>query len=508
MPWLRGRATDYPEPPVEAQAVSAPQPPQPEVGAPPFTPADPAPIPPDDGPPLEAYADDASQHDDGDEPDDDAVPMSEDMLAGRFMDEHAANWRYVKLWNAWYEWRGDGWYVDDTGRISELARLLVRSSQFWAEARSFTPLQLRAMNQKRTCWNVRDLAQTDARVTAKVDQWDRDSWLLGIPGGVIDLKTGETLKASRDQYITKRAAVAPEEGEPAIWTAFLRRITGDDESLMEYLQRFAGYSLTGETSEHALAFLYGTGANGKTTFLHTLSKILGDYAISAGFEVLAESKGDRHPTEIARLRGARLVVTEETDAGGRWNEGRVKRLTGGGKISAHFMRQDDFEFEPQFKLLIAGNHKPVIRAVDEAIKRRIHLIPFTVTIPAEERDKTLMDRLKPEWPRILNWAIRGCILWQERSLSPGERIIEATNEYVEQEDILGAWLDENCERDGEADGRLLYENYRSWCDKQGEHAWSRRGWGSAMLERGFQNRKSNGQRWFVGVHARLGSSLP
>src|SRR3972149_1278522 len=160
-----------------------------------------------------------------------------------------------------------------------------------------------------------------------------------------------------------------------------------------------------------MAFLYGTGANGKTTLVQTILGIMGDYAITAPIETFAESKNERHSTELARLRGARLVATEETSTGSRWNESRIKTLTGGNRISAHFMRQDDFEFQPEFKLLIAGNHKPQMRAVDEAIKRRMHIVPFTITIPEEDRIKGFGDTLKSEWPQILAWIIQGCAAW-------------------------------------------------------------------------------------------------
>jgi putative DNA primase/helicase len=466
-----------------------------------YTPPTAAVEPPHDDIPIEAYEDER--------PKAAPQPFSEDHIAQVIARRCAEDWRYVKAWNKWLKWDSSQWRIDEIDEIANIAREVCRQAATeWDGSKNLTDGARRGLSQKRYAWNARDMAGVDPALAAKSDQWDADPWILGVPGGVVDLKTGSLTAAERTQYVTKRAAVLPQEGEPRLWIKFLERITGGDESLSEYLQRFAGYALTGATSEHALAFLYGTGANGKTTFLHTLSGVLGDYAVSAGFEVFAESKGERHPTEIARLRGARLVVTEETDAGGRWNEGRVKRLTGGGKISAHFMRQDDFEFEPQFKLLIAGNHKPVIKAVDEAIKRRIHLIPFTVTIPPEERDKELLDKLRAEWPQILSWAIRGCLAWQERSLSPPERIRDATEQYVESEDILGAWLEECCERDGEAEGRNLYDSYRKWCDDQGEHCWSRRGWANAMIERGFGQRKSDSRRMFVGVSLKLGSNLP
>lgn len=480
--WAKEHVADY-EPPAPAA---------PKAELPPVEPPSAPPAPP-------------SAEEDGAAP----ASMSEDMLADHLVETHAEKWRYVKPWGAWFEWRGDGWYKDETAKIDRIAVEVTRQALYWPEAAPLSPDGKRRINSKRTAGAVRDLAMSDRRIAALADQWDTDPWLLGVPGGVVDLRTGKLHEAKPTDYMTKRCRVKPEPGPCPLWLEFLGRITERDQALVDYLQRFAGYSLTGITSEHALAFLYGTGANGKTTFIQTISQILGDYALSAGFELLAESKNERHPTEIARLRGARLVITEETDAGGGWNEGRIKRLTGGGKISAHFMRQDDFEFEPQFKLLIAGNHKPRIKAVDEAIKRRIHLVPFTVTIPPEERDKALLKKLEAEWPQILHWCIQGCLLWQDASLSPGERILEATEQYVEAEDVIGAWIADCCEREGETvDGRNLFDSYRKWCEAQGEHAWSRRAWSNALLDRGFAQTRSKNSRGFDGISLKAGANLP
>src|SRR4029077_2383546 len=217
-------------------------------------------------------------------------------------------------------------------------------------------------------------------------------------------------------YLTKITAVAPGDGECPLWLKFIARVTGGNYDLQMFLQRIAGYSLTGDTSEHALFFLYGTGRNGKGVFLNTLSAILADYAAVAPMETFIATQGERHPTDLAGLRGARLVSAQETEEGRRWAESKIKALTGGDPITARFMRQDFFTFEPQFKLLIAGNHKPGLRTVDEAIPRRFYLIPFTVTIPAEERDPGLLEKLKTEWPGILHWMIEGCLSWQQRGL--------------------------------------------------------------------------------------------
>ena len=507
--WAKPRAKDYappnPAPDAEAPAEVAPVDAAPVAG-----------VSADEPIPLEAYKEETRKPKRGTTPppddDDEALPatMSEDMLADRMMRLHGSRWRYVKVWNSWFHWDGGGWREDKTALMDRLAVEITRQALNWPEAKDLKDEARRRINSRRTAGAVRDIAMSDRRIAATADQWDTDSWLLGVPGGVVDLKAGKLIEARPEDYITKRCAVAPEKGKPELWLEFLRRITDGDEDLISYLQRFAGYSMTGETAEHALCFLYGTGANGKTTFLQTLSGVLGDYAMSAGFEVFAETRNERHPTEIARLRGARLVVTEETDAGGRWNESRIKRLTGGGKISAHFMRQDDFEFEPQFKLLIAGNHKPMIKAVDEAIKRRIHLIPFTVTIPPEDRDKALFEKLRAEWPRILQWCIDGCMAWQDYSLSPTERIVTATEQYVESEDVLGSWINDSCDISTPAmsEGRALFENYRKWCEEQGEHAWGRRSWSNAMLDRGFSQKRSATARMFQGITLKPGAGLP
>ena len=212
----------------------------------------------------------------------------------------------------------------------------------------------------------------------------------------VDLKTGQSYAPRREDYCTKAAACDP-GGECPFWWEFLERVTAGNQELESYLQRVVGYCLTGRTTEHVMFFVYGTGANGKSVFINTISGMMGDYAATAPMDTFLDSKVERHPTELAMLRGARLVVAIETEEGRRWSEAKLKALTGGDKITARFMRQDFFEFTPKFKLMVAGNHKPSLRSVDEAIRRRLHLIPFTVTIPPEDRDEHLADTLKNEW---------------------------------------------------------------------------------------------------------------
>jgi putative DNA primase/helicase len=241
------------------------------------------------------------------------------------------------------------------------------------------------------------------------------------------------------------------------------------------VKRVAGYGLTGVTREHALFFGYGTGANGKSVLVNTLAGILGEYYKAAPIETFTASNTDRHPTELAGLRGARLVTAVETEEGRRWAESRIKTLTGGDKVSARFMRQDFFEYVPQFKLLIAGNHKPGLRSVDEAIRRRFHLIPFAVTIPPGERDETLTERLRKEWPGVLAWMIDGCAEWLEQGLSPPEAVASATAVYLEAQDATAAWIEETCQADANAwESRTrLFESWKEWASAAGEYVGSR-----------------------------------
>jgi putative DNA primase/helicase len=302
-----------------------------------------------------------------------------------------------------------------------------------------------AIASAKTVYAVERLARSDRRLAATVDQWDADPWQLNTPDGVVDLQTGQARPHIPEDYFTKITSVGP-RGDCSRFLAFLDRITGGDCELVAYIRRVLGYGLIGLTREHALFFGYGTGANGKSVLLSTVAGILGEYHKTAPIETFTASNADRHPTDLASLRGARLVTATETEEGRRWAESRIKQLTGGDTVAARFMRQDFFEYRPAFKLVIAGNHKPSLRSVDEAIRRRFHLIPFAVTVPPEERDPDLAEKLKEEWPGILAWLIEGCLEWQTEGLSPPKAVLDATAAYLSAEDSLSAWIDDTCER--------------------------------------------------------------
>jgi putative DNA primase/helicase len=342
-----------------------------------------------------------------------------------------------------------------------------------------------------------------SEVAAGIDQWDAYDFLLNTPDGIIDLATGKRLEnvIRLEYYQTRIASVSP-SGDFRRFLKFLKEITDGDDDLIAFLQRVAGYCLTGSTREHALFFFYGTGANGKSVLLNVLAYILKDYWRAAPMEAFTQSNTDRHPTDLAGLVGRRLVTATETEEGRRWAEAKIKQLTGGDPVSARFMRQDFFEYTPQFKLIVAGNHKPRLRSVDEATRRRINLVPFTVTIPVEKRDAELLDKLKEEAPGILHWMIEGCLKWQEIGLAPPKIVTDATKAYLVSQDFLAGWIEDCCvlEKGEFEPAGLLFSSWRKWAQDAGEkELTSQTAFGSALDSRGITAGKRNGTRCRLGI---------
>jgi putative DNA primase/helicase len=439
------------------------------------------------------------------EEDDTALSFTDEAIALEFARRYEDEVRYVAAWGKWLLWGGAQWQFDETRKIFALARAMCR-----AVAKIAKKTDAKRILNGRTTMAVLDRVQSDRRIAATVSQWDTDPWLLNTPGGVVDLRTGEIRSARPDDYMTKMTAVAPDKtcATPR-WNAFFRKVVPDQE-MRRYLMRVTGYSLTGVTIEHALFFLYGEGRNGKSTFVATVAKIFGSYHVAASMDTFTEKKNDSHPTELARLQGARLVTASETEEGKRWNESRIKELTGGEKISARFMRQDFFEFTPQFKLIPSGNNKPGLRSVDLAIRRRIKLLPFEVTISIDEVDPFLVENLEKEWPGILAKMIEGCLQWQQDELDPPKIVTDATEEYLEAEDALGEWIRENFVEDKASwiSSSTLYAAWKAWAVENSEFPGSSVRFGkalskrrgivperSATLERGYR-----GLRWTSGYN--------
>jgi putative DNA primase/helicase len=319
----------------------------------------------------------------------------------------------------------------------------------------------------------------------------------------IELSTGINRPARREDYCTKSSAVAPAKpGTPCpMWLEFLARVTNADAELIGFLQRFLGYCLTGHVTEHVLMFLFGTGANGKSVFVSTVAGIFNDYAVIAPMEMFLESRFDRHPTEIAKLKGARLVVAHETQKGRRWDEAKVKNLTGGDRLTGRFMRGDFFDFRPTHKLLVVGNHKPSLRNVDEAVRRRILLVPFTVQIPEDERDPKLADKLKAEWPAILRWMVDGCLEWQRVGLMVPNVVRKATDDYLADQDTISQWADEWLIHDPCAftASRALFKSWKCWCDERNLPPGTETAFVDTLKDRGYEQDRKKIGRGFKGI---------
>lgn len=423
--------------------------------------------------------------------------FSEDYLADAFSRKLGEDWRFVSAWGQWYQWTGRVWRRDDTRAVFDQIRGICREA-----ARRASEIKSR-LSKASTTSAVEWLARGDRRHAATPDTWDNDPWLLNTPQGIVSLRDGRLGPHYRGAYMTKSASASP-KGDCPTWRQFLDTITGGDAELQAYLQRVAGYCLTGDIREHALFFAHGTGANGKSVFVNTLTEILGDYAQTAGMDLFMDSRNDRHPTELADLRGARLVVANETEQGRRWAESRIKSLTGGDRIRARFMRQDFFEYSPQFKLMVVGNHRPSIRNLDEAMRRRLQLIPFAVTIPQEKRDQRLPQRLLEERDGILAWAVEGCLLWQTEGLNPPDCVRAATEEYFEAEDAVARWLEENCELGDkrESTSADLFADWSQWCFSNGEAQGTQRRLTETLKGRGFAPTRTRDARGFRGVGVR------
>lgn len=419
-------------------------------------------------------------------------PCSHDALALLFAEQHAGQLLYVPAWHQWLKWDGGHWAEDRTLAVFDRARAMCRKY-----ASAFDGKDAIRMASKETVAAVESLARSDTRFARTPDQFDADPWALNTPGGVVDLKTGQLRPHQRGDLHTKLAGAAP-GGECPRWRQFLREITGGDADLMAYLQRWAGYTLTGDTREHAFLFIWGPGGNGKSLLLNTLGKAMGSYAETAMADVFTATRNEQHPTHLASLRGARMVLVTETEEGRAWAESRIKSLTGGDRIAARVMRGDPFEFKPHFKLWISGNHQPVLKNPDPAMRRRLHLVPLTFVPP--KPDKTLDGVLAAELPGILQWAIDGCLTWQRAGLEPPAIVQEAVAEYFEEQDSLAAWIEERTEKAPDVATRSS-DLYADWCIFARMRGESERGqkWFSGALQRHAARKRDNKAAQFIGI---------
>lgn len=363
----------------------------------------------------------------------------------------------------------------------------------WPGAKELTPAQRRVLGKASTAASIIVNLRSASQIGLHPEDMDADPYLLATPEGVVDLKTGKMLEAARDSHCTKKTLVAPASGPCPIWQSVISRAARGDSSMLGYLQRWFGYILTGDTREEALLFIHGPGGSGKSKPILAIAEILGDYAKASNMEAFTAKQHSDHSTEIAKLAGARMVTATETDAGSRWNEPRIKALTGRDKVAARFMRRDEFEFMPTFKIVIVGNHRPGLKTVGEDMRRRLHLVEFPDVIPEEERDRGLPEKLQAEYPQILHWMIEGCLAWQEMGLGKPERVAVDTDAYFQAIDVLGGWIDDCVERVQGVSAKVS-DCYKSYCQhvkERGEYEPSMTRFSEDMQARGFETFKSS-----------------
>ena len=429
--------------------------------------------------------------------------FSEDGLAESFTAAYQLTMKYCGTWFVWQEGR---WQSDESGLAVDRARKICKLAAGDVMLKDEIP-----MNKRQTIANqvsklstysaVEKIARTDRRHVVLPTKFDQRSMILNTPGGIVELKTGKLRPATKEDFCTLVTNATP-EGDCPRWLQFMEEVTDGDKELQTYLQRIAGYCLTASIAEHAFFFCYGGGGNGKGTYINMLDWLLGTYSKVSNMETFTERKFTAHSTELAWFQGARLVTAQETDAGSRWNESRIKQLTGGDPITARHLYQSEFTFYPTFKLLFSGNNKPVIKNVDKAIRRRMYLIPFEYTVPDDKIEGNLQKHLQHnEGGGILRWAIDGCLDWQRYGLNPPERVRITTDEYFEDEDRIGAFFSECCEQGltYRVPTTQLFQRYREWCEENGEYAFARPRFLASIAQKGFQSRNMGGSMCVQGI---------
>jgi len=425
--------------------------------------------------------------------------LTEDSVAMDFAAKYAGKLHYCHTTGCWFEFAGSHWRREEKKRAFHYSRVLARDRCAGAKART-------KQNAGRASFanGVERFAQADTRLSVTADAWDSDPYLLATPGGTVDLRTGELRAAKPEDMITRVAATTPAKiAKCPRWDQFLIDATKDDSDTIRFLKGWCGYCLTGDTKEQNLIFLHGNGGNGKGVFINTVQSILGTYAVVAAMDTFTQSGGDKHPTDLAMLAGARMVTASETEEGRAWAEARIKSLTGGDPITARFMRRDFFTFTPTFKLTVVGNHKPLLNNVDDAARRRFNIVNFHHKPSSPDPD--LLQKLKAEWPGILRWMIDGCLEWQRHGLQRPESVTQATAEYFEAQDLFGQWLADECECDVAREFRTepsktLFASWSAYAGQAGERAGSRKKFAEALQRSGiFPVKGTGGARMFKGI---------
>jgi putative DNA primase/helicase len=444
------------------------------------------------------------------------IQFTDTSNALRLVREHGKDIRYNAAWKKWIVWTGQHWQLDDGYLIHDKGLAVIHSiydemlkTTDYRERMDIEKYALQSESLRRRKAFIESASLMRGMNIASNDV-DRDPWLLNVENGTIDLKNHEFREHRREDMITKIAHVRYDSGADCpVWKQFVREIMDCKPELIGFLQRAAGWALTGDTSEQTMFILFGSGANGKSTFLNVLMKLLGDYAIAASTETFMKKNGDQISNDIARLRGTRFVATSETDQGKRLSEPLIKQITGTDAMTARFLYGEFFEFTPTFKIFMASNHKPMIRGTDLGIWRRIKLIPFTTTIAPEKQDKHLEQKLLDEKPGILNWLVEGSRSWLKKGLAAPGIVASATEEYRSEMDALGAFVKERCVQipGVSVRARELFRAYQEWCEENNERACSERFLSMRFQELGLEKWRTAEARYWKGIMLKAETEL-
>lgn len=429
--------------------------------------------------------------------------------ADRFIDRYGNLYKYSYIANKFYIYDGMKWKVDDKGSIRKLIDEMIESikNEKVLHSEDVTEEEAREVFQKYykktrgTQAKKNIMNELMHRRPATPDEFDKDDMLLNVANGYIDLTSRELYKHDINKMFSQITNTDyTEKMQPAVWLDFLNDIFAGDKAVIRYIQKALGYSLTGSTREQIMFILFGKGRNGKSIFVEVISEILGDYSNNMQAKSLMVKKNDNVNTDIARLSKARFVTSSEPNEGFRFDEGLIKQLTGGDKVTARFLYAEEFEYTPKFKIWVSTNHKPIIRGTDDGIWRRLVLIPFDVQIPEEKVDKDLKYKLLREAPAILNWMAEGAYMWMQEGLAMPEKLKEASKDYRNEMDVIEQFIEDECKRvdDGKEKANELYELYKQWANNNGNYKMSNKDFGIKMKEK-FKYKKTNSGMFYFGL---------
>nr|WP_225353344.1 phage/plasmid primase, P4 family [Secundilactobacillus paracollinoides] len=438
--------------------------------------------------------------------------------ADRFMDTFGKLVKYSYIDKCWYCYNGGYWETDNEGKVAQYIDMTVdnmRNEKLHVSADVDPEKAKEAWDKflKKTRSNSSKKAilnEVQHRVPVLHGEFDQDKTLLNTSNGYVDLSSGILYEHDIKKMFSQQADVDYTDNiDCPEWSEFLDQIFDNDQELIHYIQKAVGYSATGIIKEQVMFILYGNGRNGKSIFIDIISDILGTYAKSMQADsIMVRQNSSGANSDIARLESARLVTSSEPNEGVRLDEGLVKQLTGGDKVTARYLYGKELEFKPQFKLWLATNHKPIIRGTDDGIWRRLMLIPFKVQIPTDKVDKDLKYKLQRESIGILNWIVEGALMWQREGLNPPASVTNASRQYREEMDVISLFVDDCCEVSDSyrASAGELFKKYQSWANENSDYSMSKQKFGREMRQK-FEMEKTRNGRFYLGLKISQDSRL-